>query len=119
MVTRMMTDAGLPQPSGCQPLDPRVAIDTAVEAREGRMCVLRGTACVHDATVAIVEVSTDGGESWHEATLTGPNEPAGPVEWEHPWVPEAPGVHTLLARATDSRGRRHDVGRDRLRVSRA
>ncbi len=80
-------------------------IDVAEPLEVGRMSVLRGRAWSGGATVAAVEVSTDGGQSWHEATLTGPNEPSSWVEWEHAWTPGAAGVHELLTRATDSHGR--------------
>ena len=68
--------------------------------------MLRGRAWSGEATVSVVEVSTDGGETWDEATLTGSNEPSSWVEWEHPWIPDRPGEHVLLSRATDSRGQR-------------
>jgi methionine-rich copper-binding protein CopC len=43
--------------------------------------------------VAGVEVSTDGGQTWHPAT--------GTTNWSYTWVPSAPGSVTLLSRATD------------------
>ncbi|MCW2792839.1 MAG: sulfite oxidase [Nocardioides sp.] len=81
-------------------------IDVTGRLEAGRMSVLRGRAWAGEATVAIVELSTDGGASWQETTLTGPNEPSSWVEWEHPWTPSKAGPHTLVTRATDSRGRR-------------
>ena len=68
--------------------------------------MLRGRAWSGEATIRLVEVSADGGETWHEATLTGPNEPSCWVGWELPWAPPAAGRHELWVRATDSRGRR-------------
>jgi hypothetical protein len=81
-------------------------IDVVGEPSVGRVSVLRGRAWAGEASVRIVEVSTDGGETWDEASLTGPNEPSAWVEWEHPWIPDRPGAHVLVARATDSLGRR-------------
>jgi DMSO/TMAO reductase YedYZ molybdopterin-dependent catalytic subunit len=54
-----------------------------------------------------VELSTDGGDSWELVRLTGhPAQNAWQL-WEFDWeTPSKPGKHTLLARATDSRGRR-------------
>ena len=52
-----------------------------------------------------VEVSADAGQTWHEATLTGPNEPSCWVGWELAWTPPRAGDHELWVRATDSLGR--------------
>jgi DMSO/TMAO reductase YedYZ molybdopterin-dependent catalytic subunit len=80
-------------------------IDVTGPLEVGRMTVLRGRAWAGEATVGVVEVSTDGGQTWHETTLTGPNEPSSWVEWEHAWTPDEAGSHDLVSRATDSRGR--------------
>ena len=69
------------------------------------LVVLRGRAWAGEASIRMVEVSTDGGRTWDEASLTGPNEPSAWVEWEHPWIPSEAGPHTLVTRATDSLGR--------------
>ena len=69
------------------------------------LTVLRGRARSARATIALVELSTDGGRTWEETTLTGANEPSAGVEWEHPWRPATAGSHRLLTRATDSAGR--------------
>lgn len=55
------------------------------------------------AGIALVEVSTDGGETWGEADIV---EEAGPLSWvrfEYPWD-AASGPATLASRATDERG---------------
>ena len=52
------------------------------------------------APVESVEVSTDGGESWQEATLTGPD--LGPYAWR-PFALSAelqPGTYLVASRAT-------------------
>jgi DMSO/TMAO reductase YedYZ molybdopterin-dependent catalytic subunit len=51
-----------------------------------------------------VDVSTDGGASWHRARLHGRNVPNAWVRWSVPWLPRAAGATELLARATDWRG---------------
>ena len=66
---------------------------------------IRGVAWAGDDGVARVEVSTDGGESWRDAELFGP-EYAGAwrlfrTDWE-----VSPGTYELLSRATDDLGRR-------------
>ena len=80
-------------------------IDVTGPLEVGRMTVLRGRAWAGEATVGVVEVSTDGGLTWDETTLTGPNEPSSWVEWEHAWTPRSAGPHELVSRATDSLGR--------------
>lgn len=74
-----------------------------------------GAAWAGEADVTRVEVSVDGGATWAPATLLG-----DPVRyawrlWEHQWPAPQPGRRTLMARATDSRGRvqpdRHDPDR--------
>lgn len=80
-------------------------VDVTGPLRAGRMSVLRGRAWSGGATVAVVEVSTDGGRTWEEATLTGPNEPSSWVAWEHAWTPARPGDHEIVTRARDSHGR--------------
>ncbi|MDQ3539509.1 MAG: sulfite oxidase [Chloroflexota bacterium] len=57
------------------------------------------------AGIATVEVSTDGGANWAEASIV---EEAGPLSWvrfEHPWDAAA-GDAVLSSRATDERGLR-------------
>jgi hypothetical protein len=48
--------------------------------------------------VAGVEVSTDGGLSWHKATLASA---ASTASWSYTWTPQAPGSVSLKSRATD------------------
>ncbi len=80
----------------------------SVACRE--LTVLRGMARSARATIAVVELSTDGGRTWEETTLTGANEPSAGVEWEHPWRPASAGAHRLVTRATDSTGRVEPTG---------
>jgi DMSO/TMAO reductase YedYZ molybdopterin-dependent catalytic subunit len=60
-----------------------------------------------------VEVSTDGGSTWKEATLLGESKPNAWRFWEFNWqTPTAPGKQTLVARATDSLGQTQPAHRD-------
>jgi hypothetical protein len=66
---------------------------------------IHGAAWGGDAPIARVEVSTDGGASWHTAQLLGE---VVRYAWRL-WSYDAPGFtqpgsHTIMARATDSRG---------------
>jgi DMSO/TMAO reductase YedYZ molybdopterin-dependent catalytic subunit len=55
--------------------------------------------------VARVEVSTDGGRSWGDATLAGPQAKYSWTLWEYLWEVAQPGGYELLARATSTSGK--------------
>ena len=66
---------------------------------------LAGIAWSGEDAVERVEVSTDGGDSWHDAEFVGPDLGRYAVEkFRYVWNPE-PGEHRLCSRATDERGR--------------
>jgi DMSO/TMAO reductase YedYZ molybdopterin-dependent catalytic subunit len=69
--------------------------------RGGR--VLHGRSWSGAGHVARVEVSTDGGSRWHRARLGRPG--VAWTQWTFRWPGAASGQHTLMARATDVRGR--------------
>ncbi len=77
-----------------------------------------GAAWTAEADITRVELSTDGGKSWQEASLG-----EKPVRncwrlWEWKWTtPKRPGPQVLMARATDSRGRTQPMERDLNRGS--
>jgi DMSO/TMAO reductase YedYZ molybdopterin-dependent catalytic subunit len=75
------------------------------ELRAGRQIRLKGRSWSGLGAIAHVDVSTNGGQTWHRARLTGPNRRQAWTRWEFPWQPRKAGPHTLLARATDSAGR--------------
>ena len=52
--------------------------------------------------VAGVEVSTDGGTSWHPATLTTPDNTT--VNWTYDWTAHGNPTTKILTRATDDSG---------------
>jgi Bacterial Ig domain len=55
---------------------------------------ISGTASDTGGVVSMVEVSTDGGQTWRRAT--------GTDQWSFTWtVPESTGTTTILSRATD------------------
>ena len=51
-----------------------------------------------------VEVSTDGGTTWHQATLEPALSPYAWVLWSYRWKIPGPGRYKLVARATDGDG---------------
>ncbi len=72
----------------------------------GRRRTLHGRSWSPRGPIRRVDVSTDGGASWHRAHLHGPNRPSGWARWTLPWTPRRRGRTELLARATDAAGRR-------------
>lgn len=64
-----------------------------------------GVAWAGDDALDRIEVSTDGGESWHRARFLGPDR--GPAAWRrfrYLWD-ASPGEYRLYSRATDAEGR--------------
>jgi DMSO/TMAO reductase YedYZ molybdopterin-dependent catalytic subunit len=51
-----------------------------------------------------VEVSVDDGATWQRANLQPPLSDQTWVFWNWTWRPIAPGIHTIIARATDGTG---------------
>jgi hypothetical protein len=49
--------------------------------------------------VTEVDVSTDGGSTWHPATLTGAD--AASVTWSYPWTARSAPATTIMSRAVD------------------
>lgn len=69
----------------------------------GDQLTVRGVAWTGDGLVTRVEVSTDAGQRWQDATLLGEDLPYAWRKWE--WRGSVPaGACTLLCRATDSSG---------------
>jgi DMSO/TMAO reductase YedYZ molybdopterin-dependent catalytic subunit len=75
---------------------------------------LFGVAWAGEDSVSRVEVSTNGGATWSDATLMGPQAPYSWTLWEYLWEAESPGEHTVLVRATSSRGRVQPADHDAL-----
>jgi len=64
-----------------------------------------GAAWAGEDSVSRVQASTDGGETWNDATMMGPQAPYSWTLWEYRWRVESTGEHEILARATSSSGR--------------
>lgn len=104
-----------PNPAGLMTLVPvagipvksqlaRPTLDEVIKA--GAEYRIRGAAWCGDAELQSVEISTDGGESWQTAELTGESSRYAWRLFEYRWqVPKAAGRHTVMSRATDSQGR--------------
>jgi DMSO/TMAO reductase YedYZ molybdopterin-dependent catalytic subunit len=92
----------------------QIALPTEAEIvpANSSVCVSGGAwAC--DTEITKVELSTDGGANWSDTRLVGAGKPNAWRFWEFDWqTPSQPGKRTLIARATDSLGRRQPVLRD-------
>ena len=66
--------------------------------------LLQGVAFSGDRGISKVEVSTDEGASWNEATLKAPLSPYTWLLWQYEWPDPPEGESVLLARATDGTG---------------
>ncbi|MFZ0944852.1 MAG: sulfite oxidase [Syntrophobacteraceae bacterium] len=66
--------------------------------------VVLGASYCGEAAIESVEVSVDGGQTWHHASFIGPNELYAWRQWQYIWDAPGPGAYTLMARATDSDG---------------
>jgi DMSO/TMAO reductase YedYZ molybdopterin-dependent catalytic subunit len=71
-----------------------------------------GAAWTGESEVTKVEISTDAGKSWSEAKLLGKAIPFAWRLWEYTWKAPQAGKYSLLARATDKRGRVQPLERD-------
>ena len=63
-----------------------------------------GIAFAGDRGISRVEVSADGGASWHEAEIEPSVNAMTWVRWVWEWKAPAPGRYTLAVRARDGRG---------------
>ncbi|HEX4124171.1 MAG TPA: sulfite oxidase, partial [Tepidisphaeraceae bacterium] len=100
-ITRLMPKAQIARPA------PREAIACNSHYR------IVGAAWSGESDLSKVEISTDAGKSFSQATLLGPPIRHAWRFWEFPWqTPATPGPVTLLARATDSVGATQSAERD-------
>jgi DMSO/TMAO reductase YedYZ molybdopterin-dependent catalytic subunit len=70
---------------------------------EAGSIVLTGRAWSGHGSITRVEVSADGGTTWHDATLGPPPDTNAWHPWQWTWH-ATPGFHSLVSRATDSSG---------------
>ncbi|MFQ5878979.1 MAG: molybdopterin-binding oxidoreductase, partial [Dehalococcoidia bacterium] len=66
---------------------------------------MHGLAFSGDRDISRVEVTTDGGQTWHDATLRPALSPFTWVLWHYDWNARAQeGLIKVMARATDGPG---------------
>lgn len=75
--------------------------------------LVHGAAWAGENNIDRVELSVDGGKTWRDAALNPQSAPFCWRLWSFNWrTPATPGNVTLMARATDSRGRTQPMTRD-------
>ena len=72
---------------------------------KGHDALVQGYAFAGTRGIKQVEVSVDGGERWHDATLEPELSPYAWRFWQYRWELPPPGRYTILVRATDGTGR--------------
>src|SRR6202030_2749453 len=72
---------------------PHSTINSLGSVTQQMSVTITGTATDSGGLVAGVEISTDGGTTWHPAT--------GTTSWTYNWWAQAPGTFKILSRATD------------------
>ncbi|MFU8867790.1 sulfite oxidase [Natronococcus sp.] len=82
--------------------------ESPVTVPEDGTVEITGVAWAGDDDVASVEVSTDGGDSWAEAELFGPDYAGAWRLFRYDWE-ATPGEYVLASRATDEWGRRQPM----------
>jgi DMSO/TMAO reductase YedYZ molybdopterin-dependent catalytic subunit len=74
---------------------------------------VHGAAWTSDGEITKVQISVDGSVNWNEAKLIGESRPNAWRLWEYEWkTPAIIKKATLVARATDSKGRTQPTERD-------
>ncbi len=76
---------------------------------------ISGIAWAGEEAVAKVEISTDGGLTWHRASLIGPQAPYSWTLWEYLWEVSKPREYQLLCRALSTTGETQPQEHDPLR----
>jgi DMSO/TMAO reductase YedYZ molybdopterin-dependent catalytic subunit len=102
-----MTGAAYPPdspPLTTQPVKSAFELAWGARLPAGQPQLLTGRAWSGTRPIRSVEVSTDGGATWHAARTSGPNLREAWVRWELPWTPRSTGATQLLARATNRDG---------------
>lgn len=69
---------------------------------------IAGVAFAGDRGIRKVEVSTDGGNTWHEAKIKNPKSDYSWVLWAYEWTPDSAGAREIQVRTTDGLGQLQD-----------
>ena len=93
--------------SDAAPIRMTTRIDTPlrdVNASVNQITYISGVAFSGNKGISEVDVSLDGGTTWHIATLERPSSGLTWVRWQYLWQPTTSGTATLVARAIDLEG---------------
>jgi len=82
----------------------RIDLPGHSETLQGRDYTIKGIAFSGTRGIKQVEVSTDGGTTWHPATLEPALSPFSWVRWSSRWKIPGPAHYKLVVRATDGQG---------------
>src|SRR5712692_8159253 len=82
----------------------RIDLPGHSETLQGCDYTIKGIAFSGTRGIKQVEVSTDGGTTWHPATLEPALSPFSWVRWSSRWKIPGPAHYTLVVRATDGQG---------------
>ncbi|MES1038841.1 hypothetical protein [Peribacillus simplex] len=64
---------------------------------------INGIAWTGKGHIANVDISIDGGQTWHKCKLTSSSEKYSWVRWNYKWEALKKGKYTIISKATDSR----------------
>jgi DMSO/TMAO reductase YedYZ molybdopterin-dependent catalytic subunit len=107
---------GLPvqRPLSLMPLKSQIARPSAGQmVQAGSTVRVVGAAWTGGAPIDRVEVSSDGGQTWHTAQILDPHEHGVWRRWQWTWhAPQVPGQYTLRSRAIDQEGQMQPAERD-------
>lgn len=98
-VDRMTADGKRRMPLGPGVVKSEIFHPTADEKLGFGTNRIDGVAWAGEDRIARVDISTDGGRTWHAAHLKGVQQPYSWCQWETLWTVTVPGVYTILARA--------------------
>jgi len=83
-----------PSSDAVSPVSAIASPAAGVSLTQGQTVAITGTASDSGGQVGGVEVSTDGGDTWHPVT-------SGTTDWSYTWTPATLGSVTLRSRAVD------------------
>ncbi len=82
-----------------------IALPSEGFVAKSRSMKIQGTAWAGEADIVKVDISADGGSTWHEAKLGHQQAKYAWRLWSYHWKAPQAGDFTLLSRATDNQGR--------------
>jgi len=89
---------------GNSPLRDRFPLPSSLDDVSGSPVPIIGTAFAGDRGISKVEVSTDGGATWSDASVYDPLSNYTWVFWRLDWNPGGAGNYNIVVRATDGNG---------------